>query len=288
MTPLQDALRFEPHPEAWLLVVALVGGYRYLLAAWGPRFVPHRRGRWASRQHHALFYCGVAALWIGSDWPVHGLAEDYLYSVHMLQHMLYQLVAAPLLILGVPAWLWRALLRPPWLQHLVRRLMKPLVAIVIVNTFVAVAHTTWWVELSVTNGLFHFASHLVWIGVGVLMWWPVLSPLPELPHYSYLGRLVYLFSHSLTPTVPASFLTFTSAALYPSYAAAPRLSEFLTPVHDLRIAGLLMKIGSGLLLWGVIAWLWFKWSSEDASGGPDFLYWREHDASDDLSELVTR
>ena len=43
---------------------------------------------------------------------MHDLAERYLYSAHMVQHLLFTLVAAPLLVTGIPAWMWRAALRP--------------------------------------------------------------------------------------------------------------------------------------------------------------------------------
>ena len=280
---------YRAHPEAWLLVVGLVGGYAYLLSAWGPRFAPQRGDHHhATRSQKLTFAAGAAVLSLGTNWPLHDLGENYLYSAHMVQHLAFQLVAAPLLILGTPAWLLRALLRPRWLTGLVRTLAKPIVAIVIVNVFVGAAHTPGWVEASVANGGFHFVTHVLWMAVGMVMWWPVLSPLPELPHYSYPGRMAYLFSHSLVPTVPASFLTFASTPLYPSYATAPRLWEFMTPLQDLQIAGLLMKLGGGLLLWGVIAVLWFAWAREDASGGPDVLYWRDYDQTHQTPELLIR
>lgn len=283
---LSAALRFRPHPEAWLLVIALWGGYRYALRAWGPQAAAGRRP--ATGRQQACFALGVLAFWVGADWPVHPLAEGYLYSVHMVQHLLFQLVAPPLLLLGTPAWLLRRLLRPAWLQTAVRVVTRPLVAIVVVNAFVAVAHTPWWVDTSVTNGGFHFATHLLWVAVGLVMWWPVLSPLPELPHYSYPGRMAYLFSHSLVPTVPASFLTFAATPLYATYAAAPRLAAWLTPVQDLQIAGLLMKIGGGLLLWVAIAILWFRWAHEEETGGPDILYWRDYAETPQTPELIHR
>lgn len=272
------ALRFQAHPEAWLLATVLIGGYHYLLAAWGPRHVPGRPP--ATRRQRALFIAGAVLLWLGTDWPIHDLGEEYLYSVHMVQHLVFQLLAAPLLLLGTPAWLLRALLRPAWLQRALRAATKPLVALLAVNAYVALNHTTAWVDATVANGAFHFGAHVLLVVLSVLMWWPVLSPLPEIPHASYPGRMAYLFAHSIVPTVPASFLTFATAPLYAAYANAPRLNAVLTPVQDQQVAGLLMKIGGGLLLWGVIAALFFRWSHEEETGGPDVLYW--HDLQADL------
>jgi putative membrane protein len=266
-------IAWQPHPEAWLLVVALGGGYLYLLASWGPRYAPGRPP--ATRNQRLCFLAGVAVLWVGADWPIHQVAERYLYSVHMFQHLLFQLVAAPLLILGTPSWLLRRLLRPPLVQAVWRALTKPLVALVIVLAFTAGVHVPAVVDTSAANPWFHLAVHVALVGVSLVMWWPVLSPLQELPHLSYPGRMAYLFAHSIVPTVPASFLTFAYSPLYEAYATAPRILAWLDPVQDQQIAGLVMKVGGGFLLWGVIAVLFFRWASEENSGGPDALYWKD-------------
>lgn len=268
-----DAFSWQPHPDAWLLAVALLGGYLYTLSAWGPTHAPGRRA--ATAHQRLCFFAGVAVLWIASDWPIHSIAEDYLFSVHMVQHMLFLYAAPPLLILGTPGWLWRRLLRPAPVWSTARLLTKPLVAVVAVNAFIAATHWPVVVDASVRVTAFHLALHVATVVLGVVLWWPVLSPLQELPHLSYPGRMAYLFAHSIVPTVPASFLTFSEGPLYAAYAEAPRLWAFMTVIEDQQIAGLLMKIGGGLILWGTIAVLFFRWASESESGGPDALYWRD-------------
>jgi putative membrane protein len=272
-------LRYQPHPDVWLLVVAIYGGYLYALSAWGPRFAPGRRP--ATRGQLICFTAGMACIWLAADYPVHDLAEDYLYSVHMLQHMVFQFIGPPLLILGMPGWLLRRLLSPPAVHATVRLVTRPLAALAIVNLFVAVQHTPMFVNATVSNGALHLFAHIAVVAFGFIMWWPVLSPLPELPHTSYPGRMVYLFAHSIVPTVPASFLTFTSVALYSAYANSPRIFSILDPVADQQLAGLFMKLLGGLFLWVVIAILFFRWHHEEETGGPDVLYWRdlEHDLS---------
>lgn len=261
------------HPDVWLLAVALYGGYLYALSAWGPRAAPGRRP--ATRSQVACFTAGVAALWIAADYPVHDLAEDYLYSVHMVQHMVFQFVAPPLLILGLPAWLLRRLLSPAPVFRVMAVITRPVPALFLVSVWVAFSHTPVFVAATVGNGFVHLVAHILVVGFSLLMWWPVLSPLPELPHLSYPGRMTYLFAHSIIPTVPASFLTFTTEPLYRAYAAAPRLVPVLDAVADQQLAGLLMKIVGGLFLWAVIGVLFFRWQREDESGGPDVLYWRD-------------
>ena len=264
-------LHWQPHPDAWLLLVMLGGGYVYALAALGPKHAPGRAA--ATRSQKLLFAGALVSLEIAADWPVHQLA-DILFSVHMSQHLVLSLITAPLLILGTPAWLLRRLLAPRWVSQAWRFLTKPVVALVVFNAWIALYHWPPIVNLSVGSDAFHLLVHVVWVTTSLVMWWPVLSPLPELPHASYGGRMLYLFGQSIVPTIPASFLTFGSGVWYSAYATATVAHGF-DPVTDQQIAGLLMKIGAGFFLWIVIAALFFRWYAEEQSGAPDALYWRE-------------
>lgn len=267
-------LRWQPHPDAWLLGILLLGAYFYALAAWGPSEAPGRPP--ASRRHKQAFVTGVFTLWLASDWPIHGLSEE-LFSAHMLQHTIYSLVSAPLLILGVPGWLWRKLLAPRPVMAVARFVTKPLIALALFNAWIAVYHAPPMVNLSVQSEFTHFLMHIAWVLTAVVMWWPVLSPLPELPHLGQATRMLYLFAQSIVPTVPASFLTFSHSPIYGAYDTATRAFG-LSAVDDQQIAGLLMKIGGGFLIWGVITVLWFRWATQERTGGPDPLYWRDLEA----------
>jgi putative membrane protein len=226
------------------------------------------------RRRTTLFSIGMATLFVGADWPIHDLAEGYLYSVHMLQHMLFTLVAPPLLIAGIPAWMWRTLLRPRGLFVVFRFLTRPVVALVLFNGLLLFTHWPEIVKLSVTSELAHFSLHLVLFGAAMIAWWPVMSPLVELPSLSPPGQIMYLFIQSLAPTIPASFLTFGHTLLYPVYGTFPRIWG-ISALTDQLIAGLFMKIVGGLILWGFIAVIFFRWHAREARDGWDALAMRE-------------
>ena len=123
-------------------------------------------------------------------------------------------------------------------------------------------------EASVGSEAIHLALHVAIVASGLVMWWPVMSPLPEMPSLSPPGQMLYLFLQSLAPTIPASFLTFGHAPLYDVYATFPRIWG-MSALTDQLIAGLIMKLVGGLLLWGVIAVIFFRWFEQEQRDGLD-------------------
>jgi putative membrane protein len=248
------------HPDVWLVIGMLAAGYAIALTRLGPRVAPTTPI--VSRFQVVCFGLGLTAMWIASDWPVHDVAEGYNYSVHMVQHLVFTMVAAPLLLLGTPAWLARWLLGPPKLLHAVRLLARFVPALLIFNVVLVVTHWPWMVNQSLQSGFVHFGLHVVLFASSLVVWLPVVSPLPEVPRLQPVLRMLYLFTWSIVPTVPASFLTFGSSPLYKFYEGAPHLFG-LSTLEDQQLAGLIMKIAAGLLLWMVIAVVFFRWAAEE-------------------------
>jgi putative membrane protein len=265
---------WHPHFDVWVLVAVLAAGYLTAIRKVGPQFVEPGESS-ASKSQIRFWFLGVFTILVAADWPVHDLAERYLYSVHMIQHMLLTLVAPPLLLAGTPHWLARKVLRPRWLMWITRRITRPVPALLIFNGILVLSHWPAVVDATLRSEPLHFLSHSVLFLSAIVMWWPILSPLPEIPRASYPAQMLYLFLQTIVPTVPASFLTFADHPIYHFYETIPRW--FSIPVlEDQRIAGLEMKILGGLLLWSVIAVLFFRWSSkEERPEVPDVLEWQQ-------------
>jgi putative membrane protein len=260
---------WHPHPDVWVLLGSIVAAYlisirRHARSTSG--VVDTRRTR--------FFLIGMAVLWLGADWPIHDLAERYLYHVHMVQHLLFTLVAPPLLIAGVPAWLLRTFLVPRSVSVVFRVLTKPLVALILFNGALLLVHWPAVVLASVSSELTHFSLHLLLTSTALLMWWPVMSPLPEYPALPAPGQMLYLFLQSLTPTIPASFLTFGDHALYPVYATYPRIWG-IGVLTDQLVAGLIMKLIGGAILSGFIAVIFFRWYRLEERDGWDASRYRD-------------
>ena len=275
--------RFHAHPDVWLMVILLSAGYLAALRYLGPKRVSLDEPVVTSKQK-VLFFSGMAALWLGSDWPMHELSEDYLFSMHMVQHTLFSLVAPPLLLMGTPKWLLRAVIGGPKAMKLARALTRPAVGLILFNAVIVITHWPYLVDLSLTSEPVHFVLHFVLFTSATIMWWPVVDPLPELSRLSPPGKMLYLFLQSIVPTVPASFLTFSDGVIYKFYETVPRLWG-IDVLTDQRMAGLMMKIGGGLLLWLAIAYLFFKWHAAEERQDGEEVSWEDFERDLQMWEL---
>ena len=132
---------WAPHPDVWLLVGAIAASATRSRSRGSVRGSRPRARRSSRASRSPRSRRGVLALWVASDWPIHDLAERYLFSVHMVQHITYSIIAAPLLLIGTPTWLARWLLSPRWLLRTVRYLARLIPATILFNLVVIVTHT---------------------------------------------------------------------------------------------------------------------------------------------------
>src|SRR5215216_3180552 len=231
---------WELHPDAFLMAAALLGLYAGAARWAGARTSPPRR---VTTRQAACFVAGVAALFLGAGTPIHDIAEHYLFSVHMFEHLLYSLVAPPLLLLGIPDWMLRPLIRNRVVRETGYLLTRPLAALLIFNAIILMTHLPGWVDLTLRVHWFHFVAHAMLVAGALVMWMPVLSPLPEWSRVGPFAQIVYLFVQQLVPAVIASFLVFADHPVYEFYAWAPDHRMLgLSAVDAQKWAAVVMKL----------------------------------------------
>lgn len=211
------------------------------------------------------FVAGVVVFWLATDWPLGALSAGYLASAHMVQFLLYTLVSAPLLMLGTPEWMARSVVRRLHVERAAVRMGSALVASAVTyNVILLSTHAPSTVELLRNNQFGSFAMDALWMFAGLVLWLPILSPLPEGRARTSWGKMAYLFvTTSVVAVIPASFLTFTSIPIYRIYELAPRIGA-LTALEDQQLAGIIMKIATVPIIWSTIAVIWRRWTAEEA------------------------
>jgi putative membrane protein len=237
---------WEPTVLAGL--VALGGGYVWLLrdgspASWSPLA-------------RVYFAGGLLTLFLALSSPLDTGGDRYLFSLHMLQHLLLAMVVPPLLLLGLPE-SWRAFDR-------IR--VSPLLANIGFNAVLAVWHLPFLYEATLRNEPLHVLEHLSFLAAGTLFWWPILVPAGRRGAMTVMGKIAYLGFAGVPPTILGLAFILAPTVIYPFYAAAPRVTP-LSPLDDQLVAGLVM-FGLGNLIYFAAIWvIFFRLDDKGATVG---------------------
>ncbi len=251
---------FSVHPSTVAGTILFTGLY-----LWG--IGPARR-RWAlaplppETWRVWSFLTGSALLLITLNGPLHDLSDSYLFSAHMVQHLILTLVIPPLWLLGCPAWLLRPLIRPRAVRATARFLTHPVVAFLVYNAIFIGWHIPGYYEAALEHHGVHILEHLMFIAAAVVLWWPAVDPLPELSRMGPPMRLVYLFAVGIPMNVVAALITLSDSILYPWYAVQPRVLG-LSPIADQQLGGLIMWVPGGLSWWVAISIIYFRWAQRE-------------------------
>ncbi|NUO65530.1 MAG: cytochrome c oxidase assembly protein [Gemmatimonadaceae bacterium] len=247
----------------WSTVIGLValGG----LYEWRSRAAAADRSLGAppTPAQRARFVTGLVAIFLSLNGPLHDLSDSVLFSAHMVQHLVLTLVVPPLLVSGTPASLFRWGLRSRAVARVARVITKPALCFAIFNVVLTAWHFPVAYNLAVAYHPVHIAQHLMFMVAATLMWWPLLSPLPELPRLSYPLQLLYCFLMTIPMSLVAVSITYSDGMLYPVYASAPRLWG-ISPMQDQLLGGLIMWIPGGLFFVGVMSVIFFKWAAANS------------------------
>jgi putative membrane protein len=250
----------------WSTVIGLaaLGG----IYVWGARYLAARAmaaGAPAPRlsaSQRVAFFSGLLVIFLSLNGPLHDLSDTYLFSAHMVQHLLLSLAVPPLLLAGTPGWMLRPFLANTKIAAVARTITRPTRCFIIFNVVISVWHLPPLYNTAMAYHPIHIVQHLTFMIASVLMWWPILSPLPELPRLSYPGQMLYCFLMVIPMSIVSIFISMADHVLYPAYSIAPRIWD-ITPMSDQQIGVLIMWIPGGLLFYVVMTFVFFKWAGRD-------------------------
>jgi putative membrane protein len=270
------SIPFELHPEVLMLVVGVLALGWYTATVVQPKAVAAGYEPIRTTQK-VWFGLAIVSMWAVSYWPVHEIAEEHLYFVHMLQHLMLSMLIPAMFVLSTPRWLFELIIQPGSLAwRFFRTGSKPIVAGLVFNALTVLLHWSGLVQLSYESGAIHFALHLMVFTAGLLMWMPVIGPVDEW-RISPLGQCIYLFLMSIVPTVPGGWLVFAEEVVYRHYDTPERLWG-IGVLTDQQAAGVVMKLVGGFFLWGVIFLVFTKWAHRELAQDEADRLKRQQDA----------
>jgi len=211
----------------------------------------------------ACFFGALALIFLSLNGWLHDLSDYYLFSAHMIQHLMLTLIAPPLLIMGTPGWMLRPALERPVVRAIARAVTSAPRAFLIFTVVLAVWHLPPVYGLAMAHHDIHIVQHLCFMVAATLMWW-----------LSYPLQMLYLFLLTIPMSIIAICIGYSDHILYPAYASAPRIWG-ITPLQDQLIGALIMWVPGGLFFFVIISVVFFKWQragAEDSSASAQMAY----------------
>ncbi len=256
-------LGFEIHVSVLIGVVYLASIYLFAVGPAREKYGWHAES--VSPWRKASFLGAVALIFFSLNGPLHTLSDEYLFSAHMVQHMLLMLVMPPFLIMGLPPWLIKKAMERRRVARMARILTHPVVAFLAYNVTFIGWHIPQMYNWALVNHDLHIFQHLMFMSVAVMMWWPVVNPVPELERIPTGPLLMmYIFAFGIPSTLVSAFITLSDSVFYPWYEVAPRITS-LSPMDDQRLGGLIMWIPGMLIFWVGISAVFFRWTKDEYS-----------------------
>ena len=247
-------------PTVYAGLVALFFGHALLA-----REVPDLR-----RSHTLYFIAGLFTLWLALETPIDTIADEYLDSVHMLQHVLLAFVAPPLMLLGLSPAMVRTLLRVPGL----RAVTEPVPSQIIAAAIMVVWHLPALYDATLHDENLHVLEHVMFIASGVVLFWPILQATSDQAVWTMSpgAKLVCILLATLPQDGVALVLIFSRVPFYEFYAHAPRLIEGFSALIDQTIAGAVLMVFGKVTLGIAAGVIFFRWFGAehvaDRAGAP--------------------
>lgn len=249
---------WQAYPGIWLFIALLAWG----MSAWNRAGA--RRAGVAPRPAHPLFVLGLVVLWLSLDWPIGALGAGYLASVHMLQFLMMGLIAPPLLLMGPSREALAMLEGPGAFAALVRRLVSPVLALIMFSAIVLLTHLPAIVDSLMVTQLGSMAIDLLWITAGVCFWWPVVLDTPRQPRFTHPVKMGYLILGIMFSPIMfglVAFLAWSTTPLYGVFELAPPMSA-ISSHEDHQLAGVMMSVGGAVVAFTAISVIFFRWNKE--------------------------
>jgi putative membrane protein len=249
------------NPEILLLTLFLTLLYFVVTGSFHSRFSGASP---ATGKQKTLFVLAMVVLYAAAGSPINYFGHHYLFSAHMLQMALLFFVLPPLLMIGIPDWLWAFLFRNKRIFALLRVFTQPLVAALLFNTLLSFYHVPFILDFAAQDHDWMNAIHAVLFVAAFFMWWPIVNPLPvQEEQLAGLRKIAYLFANGVLITPACALIIFASEPLYQNFMNAPQLIPGHDAFNDQRLGGILMKLIQEIVYGSILSHIFYQWYKKE-------------------------
>ncbi|SEN30759.1 putative membrane protein [Mesobacillus persicus] len=269
-------------PVYFVCILLILAFYYLIVFKYYPRF---KGGQKATAKQTTYFTVGIILLYVIKGSPLDLLGHITFYA-HMVQMATLYLVIPPLLIFGLPDWLWRNLINTRVIKPLFAFITKPLIALILFNGMFSLYHIPLIFDVVKTDMWLHAVFTSVLFIFSIAMWWPLLNVLPEQQSLSGLKKVGYIFADGVLLTPACALIIFAETPMYATFAdptawgqalalcvppstlatlnlSGPEMFSSLSLIEDQRLGGVLMKIIQEIVYGVVLAYAFFSWYNSE-------------------------
>lgn len=277
-------------PFFFFFMAALVILYFYLAGPWREKHVPEAARVTVTQK--SLFVTGMVLYYMAQGGPLE-LLGHLMFSFHMANMSISYLIVPPLVILGIPAFMWRKMFSASFWSRL-RPLMNPILSLVLFNMLFSIYHVPVVHDYVMTNFTVHRLYYLAMLISAFMMWWQIASPVPEWNRLADVRKMAYVFANGILLTPACALIIFNSSPMYATYNdpdvwalamgycvsgdpalllstfdGGPSFFSLMKPIEDQQLGGIIMKLVQEVMYGGILAYIFFHW------------YKREHGETED-------
>ncbi|TFE00267.1 cytochrome c oxidase assembly factor CtaG [Jeotgalibacillus salarius] len=243
-----------------------------------------------TRKEVTLVLTAVVIIYTIKGSPI-DLLGHILFSVHMVQMGIFYLLVPPLLIAGVPNYMWKALLNLPVVKPVFGFLTKPLIALIVFNGAFSFYHIPLIFDTIKVDMLLHsIVTGSIFI-FAFLMWWPLVNTLEGEYKLSGVKKIGYIFADGILLTPACALIIFADSPMYETFfnggawleamalcvpagtlqglaglgITGPELFTDMAPLEDQQVGGVVMKIIQEIIYGVILAQVFFEWYRKEKS-----------------------
>lgn len=234
-----------------------------------------------TKKEGTLFVLSIVLLYIIKGSPI-DLMGHLTFSAHMIQMGFCNLVIPPILIVGVPKWLWKKIISFKGIKPLFRFFTKPLVALILFNGVFSFYHIPIIFDAVKTDMWLHAGYNTLLFVLAIFMWWPLLNKLDDFQTLNGLRKVGYIFADGMLILPACALIIFSDKPLYATFSdprvwaeslslcvpattlsglklSGPEMFTSLSLINDQQLGGILMKIIQELSYSVVLAKTFIEW-----------------------------
>jgi putative membrane protein len=234
-----------------------------------------------TKKEAIAFIIAVLLLYVVKGSPA-DLLGHILFSVHMAQMALLLMLIPPLLIAGIPIWIWKALIENRFIKPMFRFFTKPLLALIVFSGMFSIYHIPIIFDVIKQNEWYHIIFTLLLFISSIFLWWPIMNKLQGEHQVHGLSKIGYIIGSAILITPACALIIFANHSMYDTYTSGeawlkamelcvpssklasltlsgPELFSNMSTIEDQRLGGVIMKIIQEVIYGVILAMVFFQW-----------------------------